>query len=133
MIHNASSVLSCDDTSVYNDVCEYDEYTAMIPDDTLITRINTLKEQVDVYQQRAKFELTMREQKMDWQMCDYITKSNQKEEALRNEIKSLQKQVVVSVKQKQEIEESVVALKLDFQNEKSKHLSDFSNLKALKN
>ena len=66
-------------------------------------------------------------------MCAYITKSNQKEEALRNEIKSLQNQIDISDKQKLDIEESVVALKLDFQNEKSKLLSDFSNLKALKN
>ena len=90
MIHNASSGLPRYDSSVNNDVCEYEEYTAVIPDDTLTTRINTLKDQVNVYQQRAKFELTEREQKMDWQMCAYITESNLKEEALRNEIKSLQ-------------------------------------------
>ena len=64
--------------------------------------------------------------------CTYITETNLKEEALRKEIKSLQNQIDQTVKQKQEILDSVNTLKLDFQNEKSKLLSDFSNLKALK-
>ena len=70
---------------------------------------------------------------MDWQMCAYITETNRKEEALRMEIRSLQNQIDQTVKQKQEIQESVTALKLDFQNKENKLLSEFSNLKTLKN
>ena len=55
------------------------------------------------YHQRAKFELTEREQKMNWQMCNYITENNLKEEALKRKIKSLQKKIDHTVKQKQEI------------------------------
>lgn len=79
-----------------------------------------------------KFELTVREQKMDWQMCTYIIERNLKEEALRMEIKSLQNKVDQIVKQKQEIQESVTTLKLDFESKETKLLNDFSNLKALK-
>ena len=52
---------------------------------------------------------------------------------MRKEIKSLQNQIDQTVKQKQEIQESVTALKLDFQSKESKLLNDFSNLKVLKN
>ena len=42
------------------------------------------------YEQRAKFELTEREQKMDWQMWAYITEHNLREETLKQEIKYVQ-------------------------------------------
>ncbi|PWA78868.1 Retrovirus-related Pol polyprotein from transposon TNT 1-94 [Artemisia annua] len=130
---SVETALPSDDSSVNNDTCEYDEYTAVIPDDTLTTRINILKDQVNMYQQRAKFELTEREQKMNWQMCTYITERNLKEEELRGEIKSLQNQIDQTVKQKQEIQDSVNTLKLDFQSKEANLLNDFSQLKALKN
>ncbi|PWA93819.1 Integrase, catalytic region, Zinc finger, CCHC-type, Peptidase aspartic, catalytic [Artemisia annua] len=130
---NVETALPSDDSSVENEIGEYDEYTAVIPDGTLTTRINILKDQVNMYQQRVKFELTEREQKMDWQMCTYITERNLKEEELRMEIKSLQNQIDQTVKQKQEIQNSVTTLKLDFQSKEAKLLDDFSNLKALKN
>lgn len=98
--HNVESVVPNDESSVDHDLCELDEYTANVADDTLTTRIKILKDQVTIYQQRAKFELTEREQKMDWQMCAYITERNLKEEALRKEIKSLQNQIDQTVKQK---------------------------------
>ena len=69
---------------------DLDEYTVVAPDDTLTTRINTLKDQVRFYEQRAKFELTEREQKMEWQMHAYITEQNLKEMAFKQEIKSFQ-------------------------------------------
>ena len=59
--HNDESVVPSDESSVDLDMCEFDEYTANVPDDTLTTRIKILKEQVTIYQQRAKFELTERE------------------------------------------------------------------------
>ena len=101
----------------------------MIPGNGYQTHPKTLKDQVTIYQQRAKFELTEREQKMDWQMCAYITKNNRKEESLRKEIKSLQNQVEQIVQQKQAIKDSVTALKLDFQSKESKLLSDFPTLR----
>lgn len=62
--HNVNSVVSSDISSVDDNVCEHDDFTAVAPDDTLTTRINILKDQVRCYKQRAKFELTEREKKM---------------------------------------------------------------------
>jgi hypothetical protein len=56
---------------------------------------------VTCYEQRAKFELTEREQKMDWQMHTYITECNLKEESLKMQLKSLQNQLDQTVKQNQ--------------------------------
>jgi DNA-directed RNA polymerase alpha subunit len=65
--------------------CDLHDYTIYIPDDTLTIRLNILKDQVTMYEQRAKFELTEREQKMDWHMCAYITERNLREETLKKE------------------------------------------------
>lgn len=45
------------------DLSEYElhEHTVYNPDDSLATRLNILKDQVTIYEQRAKFELTERE------------------------------------------------------------------------
>ena len=64
--NNAESVVPNNESSADPDICELNEYIAIVPDDTLTTRIKILKDQVTIYQQRAKFELTEREQKMDW-------------------------------------------------------------------
>ena len=56
-------VVSRNISSADDNVCEFDEYTAVAPDDTLATRINILKDQVRCYEQRAKFELTEHKQK----------------------------------------------------------------------
>jgi hypothetical protein len=76
---NVESVVPSDASSVDNNVCELDDYNVLVPDDTLTTRLNILKDQVTIYEQRAKFELTEHEQKMDWQMHTYITERNLKE------------------------------------------------------
>ena len=104
-----------------------------MPDDTLTTRLKILKEQVSIYEQRSKFELTEREQKMDWQMRAYITKHNLKEEALQRELNSLQNQLNQTVNKKLEIQESVKALQQDFKRKEVKLSKDFSNLVELKN
>ena len=43
------------------DDCALLESNNCMPDDTLITRLKNLKEQVSIYEQRSKFELTERE------------------------------------------------------------------------
>jgi hypothetical protein len=96
--HNVASVVQSSASSVLNDDYVLHENTAFIPDDSLITRLNTLKDQVTIYEQRAKFELTEREQKMDWQMRAYVSERNKKEETLKRELYSLQKQLDQSVK-----------------------------------
>ena len=109
------------------------EHTIYNPDDSLPTRFNILKDQVTIYEQRAKFELNEREQKMEWQMRAYITKNNSKQETLKRELMSLKKQLDQTVKQKQEIQKGLTSLKHDYKDKETKFLNDVSNLKMLKN
>jgi hypothetical protein len=131
--HNVECVVSSNISSVDDNECEFDEYTAVAPDDTLTTRINILKDQVRCYEQRSKFELTECEQKMDWEMHAYITEQNLKEMAFKQEIKSFQNQLDHAFKEKQEIQGRLNLLKNEFQEKETKLLNEFSNLKQLKN
>ncbi|GKB31807.1 hypothetical protein Tco_0871208 [Tanacetum coccineum] len=54
------------------------------------TELKIYKEQVAIYEQRAKFELTEREQRMDDQCDAYVPKSNKMEE---NITKTLQRSI----------------------------------------
>nr|GEV28528.1 retrovirus-related Pol polyprotein from transposon TNT 1-94 [Tanacetum cinerariifolium] len=58
---NGASSFQCDDYTLH-------ENNAYVPDDSFTTTLNIYKDQVAIYEQRAKFELTDREQKMDDQM-----------------------------------------------------------------
>ena len=89
--HNNVSVVPSSASSVVDNTCELHENTVFIPDDTLTTRLNIYKDQVAIYEQRAKFELTKREQKMDSQMRTFITERNLREETLKKELYSLRK------------------------------------------
>jgi hypothetical protein len=130
---NGPSVVLSNTASV--DLIEYElhEHIVCNPDDSLTTRLNILKDQVSIYEQRAKFELTEREQKMEWQMRAYITENNSKQETLKRELISLQKQLNQSVKQKLEIQKGLTSLKHDYKDKETKLLNDFSNFKTLKN
>lgn len=77
--HNEESVVPSSASSVVDNACDLHEHNVYILDDTLTTRLNILKDQVTCYEQRAKFELTECEQKMDWQMHAYIIECNLKE------------------------------------------------------
>ncbi|GJW78123.1 retrovirus-related pol polyprotein from transposon TNT 1-94 [Tanacetum coccineum] len=54
-----------------------------IVDNSLTTELATYKEQVELYERRARFELTEREQKIDEQLRIVITDRNIKEETLK--------------------------------------------------
>jgi predicted nucleic acid-binding Zn-ribbon protein len=131
--HNVESVVPSDISSADEEMCDLHEYTVVAPNDTLNTRINTLRDQVSFYEQRAKFELTEREQKMELQMHAYITEQNLKEMAFKQEIQSIQSQLERAFKEKQEIQDSVKLLKIEFQQKETKLLNEFFNLKQLKN
>ncbi|GJS98449.1 hypothetical protein Tco_0819619 [Tanacetum coccineum] len=62
------------------------------------TVIDLYKEQVAIYEQRAKFELTEREQRMDDQMCRLIQDRNRMEEKLKQELHSVKLQLNHSIK-----------------------------------
>jgi hypothetical protein len=55
--NNKFSVVPICAPSVVDNTCELHEHTVFIPDDTLSTRLNNLKDQVNLYEQCAKLNL----------------------------------------------------------------------------
>nr|GFB12375.1 integrase, catalytic region, zinc finger, CCHC-type, peptidase aspartic, catalytic [Tanacetum cinerariifolium] len=60
-----------------------------VVDKSLIAKLATYKEQVELYERRAKFKLTEREQKIDEQLRIVITDRNIKKEILKKELHSV--------------------------------------------
>ncbi|GJS77511.1 hypothetical protein Tco_0727392 [Tanacetum coccineum] len=67
------------------------------PNELLVTELAIYKEQVAIYEQRAKFELTEREQRMDDQMRILIQDRNRMEEKLKQELHSVKLQLYHSI------------------------------------
>ncbi|GJU12364.1 integrase, catalytic region, zinc finger, CCHC-type containing protein [Tanacetum coccineum] len=76
-------------SSVLNDSYVLHDNNTYIPNDPFVTELNIYKQQVAMYEQRAKFDLTLREQKMDEQMSILIQDRNKKEENLKKELYSV--------------------------------------------
>ncbi|GJZ20212.1 integrase, catalytic region, zinc finger, CCHC-type containing protein [Tanacetum coccineum] len=68
------------------------------PHELLVTELAIYKEQVAIYEQRAKFELTEREQRMNDQMRVLIQDRNRMEEKLKKELHSVKLQLNHSIK-----------------------------------
>ncbi|GKF22674.1 hypothetical protein Tco_0074996, partial [Tanacetum coccineum] len=64
-----------------------------VVNDTLTSELTRYKELVEVYEQRAKFELTDRERKIDEQMRIIISDRNRKETSLKSKLHSAQLQL----------------------------------------
>ncbi|GJT93732.1 hypothetical protein Tco_1082577 [Tanacetum coccineum] len=64
-----------------------------VVDASLTAELATYKEQVELYERRAKFELTEREQKIEEQLRIVITDRNIKEENLKKELHSVKMQL----------------------------------------
>ncbi|GKA14477.1 hypothetical protein Tco_0694123 [Tanacetum coccineum] len=61
----------------------------IVVDNSLTAELVTYKEQVELYERQAKFELTEREQKINEQLRIVITNRNRKEENLKRELHSV--------------------------------------------
>nr|GEW61918.1 hypothetical protein [Tanacetum cinerariifolium] len=85
---NVSSVLSDAYMMIYNDMYEPHAQSVSktsritVVENSLTAELATYKEQVELYERRAKFELTEREQKINEQLRLVITDRNFKEETL---------------------------------------------------
>ncbi|GJX18067.1 retrovirus-related pol polyprotein from transposon TNT 1-94 [Tanacetum coccineum] len=84
-VDNISVVPSCASFAL-NDLCVSSDNDAFVPHDPIATELKIYKEQVAIYEQRAKFELTEREQRMDDQMRMLIQNRNKTEENLKKEL-----------------------------------------------
>nr|GEU53584.1 retrovirus-related Pol polyprotein from transposon TNT 1-94 [Tanacetum cinerariifolium] len=103
-----------------------------VVDKSLTAELETYKEQVELYERRAIFELTEREQKIDEQLRIVITDRNIKEENLKKELHSVQMQLASTIKHNTSMVEEVTSLKNDFKQKENKYLEEFLDMKALK-
>ncbi|GJR90479.1 retrovirus-related pol polyprotein from transposon TNT 1-94 [Tanacetum coccineum] len=129
-VDNISVVPSCA-SSALNDVSVSSDNDAFISHDPIATELKIYKEQVAIYEQRAKFALTEREQRMDDQMRMLIQNHNKMEENLKNELHSVKLQLNSTMENNKIIKETITTLKQEFKQKESKFLTDFSNMKHL--
>ncbi|GJW34384.1 integrase, catalytic region, zinc finger, CCHC-type containing protein [Tanacetum coccineum] len=99
---------------------------------SLTVELATYKEQVELYERRAKFELTEREQKIEEQLRIVITYRNITEENLKKELHSGKIQLTSTINHNKSMVEEVTSLKKDFKQKENKHLEEFLDMKPLK-
>ncbi|GJY85716.1 hypothetical protein Tco_0499742 [Tanacetum coccineum] len=115
----------------------HDNYTSdsnMIPYDQYVkdNAVSVVQIQVELYERRARFELTKREQKIDEQLRIVITDRNIKEENLKKELHSVKLQLASTINHNKSMVEEVTSLKKDFKQKENKYLEEFLDMKALK-
>ncbi|GJT64626.1 hypothetical protein Tco_1016106 [Tanacetum coccineum] len=103
-----------------------------VVNDTLTSELARYKELVGVYEQRAKFELTDRERKIDEQMRIIISDRNRKETSLKSELHSAQLQLCSTLNHHKIVREEAIILKKDFKQKEDKFLEEFLDIKRLK-
>ncbi|GJT56692.1 retrovirus-related pol polyprotein from transposon TNT 1-94 [Tanacetum coccineum] len=89
-------------------------------------------EQVELYERRARFELTEREQKIDEQLRIVICDRNLKEENLKKEFIRKILQLARTIQHNKLMVDEVTSLKKDFNQKENKYLEEFLDLKTLK-
>ncbi|GKB43151.1 retrovirus-related pol polyprotein from transposon TNT 1-94 [Tanacetum coccineum] len=143
---NASHVVQSSVSSVPNDalmmiINEMHEQSARwvsaneqnkVVNESLTAELVIYKEQVEMYEKRARFELTEREQKIDEQLRIIITDRNYKEESLKKELHSIKMQLNSTINHNKSMVAEVTTLKKDFKQKENKYLEDFLDMKALK-
>ncbi|GJZ80024.1 retrovirus-related pol polyprotein from transposon TNT 1-94 [Tanacetum coccineum] len=135
---NVSSVPNDAYMMIYNDMYEPHAQSVSkttrntVVDNSLTAELATYKEQVELYERWARFELTEREQKIDEQLRIVITDRNIKEENLKKELHSVKLQLASTINHNKSMVEEVTSLKKDFKQKENKYLEEFLDMKALK-
>nr|GFA28838.1 hypothetical protein [Tanacetum cinerariifolium] len=135
---NASSVQNDTFMMIYNDMCKTSapsvsnsSWNAVVKN-SLTTELATYREQVELYERWAKFELTEQEQKINKQLRLVISDRNFKEETLKRELHSIKLQLASTINRNKSMVEETTFLKQDFKQKENKLLVDFLNMKSLK-
>nr|GEW84560.1 hypothetical protein [Tanacetum cinerariifolium] len=102
-----------------------------VVDKSLTAKLATYKEQVELYQRRARFELTEREQKIDEQLRIVITDHNIKKENLKK-TSFCKLQLASTINHNKSMVEEVTSLKKDFKQKENQYLEESLDMKALK-
>nr|GEV02206.1 hypothetical protein [Tanacetum cinerariifolium] len=104
VVHNNVSFVPNDAfMMIYNDMCEPPAQSVCNPSrntvvkNSLTAELATYKEHVELYEQRAKFELTEREQKINEQLSRVISDRKFKEETLKRELHSIKLQLASTI------------------------------------
>ncbi|GJX66439.1 hypothetical protein Tco_0300782 [Tanacetum coccineum] len=103
-----------------------------VVNESLTAELARYKEQVEIYEKRARFKLTEREQKIDEQLRIIITDRNNKEESLKKELHFVKMQLNSTIDHNKLMVDEVATLKKDFKQKENKYLEDFLDMKALK-
>ncbi|GJY57392.1 hypothetical protein Tco_0456507 [Tanacetum coccineum] len=104
-----------------------------VVDNSLTDELATYKEQVELYERRARFELTKREQKINKQLKNIkSTDHNIKKKTLKKELHSVKMQLASTINHNKSMVEEVMSLKKDFKQKENKYLEEFLDMKALK-
>ncbi|GJT40014.1 hypothetical protein Tco_0939879 [Tanacetum coccineum] len=136
--NNASMVPNDAYVMIDNDVHESDVLSVShTPRNTVVNNLlnaelATYKEQVELYERRARFELTEREQKINEQLKIVISDRNIKEENLKKELHSVKLQLASTLQHNKLMVDEVTSLKKYFNQKENKYLEEFLDLKALK-
>nr|GEW57827.1 hypothetical protein [Tanacetum cinerariifolium] len=123
---------------IYDDMCEPHDQPVSYPSRNIVVKnsltaeVATYREQVELYERRAKFELTEREQKINEQLRLVISDRNFKEETLKCELHSIKLQLASTINRNKWMVEETTFLKQDFKQKENKYLADFLNMKSLK-
>ncbi|GKC08742.1 retrovirus-related pol polyprotein from transposon TNT 1-94, partial [Tanacetum coccineum] len=103
-----------------------------VVNESLTAKLARYKKQAGIYEKRARFELTEREQKIDEQLRIIITDRNIKEESLKKGTSFCKMQLNSTIDHNKLMKEEVATLKKDFKQKENKYLEDFLDMKALK-
>nr|GEW88839.1 copia protein [Tanacetum cinerariifolium] len=135
---NVSSVPTDAYMMIYNDMYEphaqsiSNTFRNTVVENSLSAKLATYKEQVKLYERRAEFVLTEREQKINEQLRLVISDRNFKEETLKKELHSMKLQLASTINHKKSMVKEVTFLKKDFKQKENKYLEDFLDMKSLK-
>nr|GEV82620.1 retrovirus-related Pol polyprotein from transposon TNT 1-94 [Tanacetum cinerariifolium] len=135
---NVSSVPNDAYMMILNDMHEHHaQYVSIttrnnVVDKSLAAELATYKEHVKLYERRAKFELTEREQKIDEQLRIVITDRNIKEENIKKKLHYVKMKLTSTINHNKSMVEEVTSLKKDFKHKENKYLEEFLDMKALK-
>ncbi|GJT62232.1 hypothetical protein Tco_1005765 [Tanacetum coccineum] len=125
---NVSSVPNDAYMMIFNDMHEphaqsvSDTTRNTIVDNSLTTKLATYKEQVELHERQARFELTEREYKIDEHIRIVITDRNIKEANLKKELHSIKVQLAYTINHNKSMVEEVTSLKKDFKQKENKYL-----------
>nr|GEY53888.1 hypothetical protein [Tanacetum cinerariifolium] len=105
VVHSGASSVPTDAfMMIYDDMCEPHDQSVSYPSrntvvkNSLTAELAIYKEHVELYEQRAKFELTEREQKINKQLRIDISDRNFKEETLKRDLHSIKLQLASTIK-----------------------------------